>query len=171
MNPSQLSHELREENNADLTRRRWIIGLSMIGATMAQVVSLYQTGIIKELPDPPLPGFDSDRVDASEYAYSRFQTPDGFMMLTNYSITAWLAGAGGKDRAQDAPWLPIALTAKTLIDSVVAAELAREEWSENEALCAYCQIATLCSFASVALSLPEAMSAVNTLLGRKGDAL
>lgn len=160
----QLSNELRNGESADLTRRRWIIGLSMVGSTMAQVVSMYQTGIIKELPDPPLPFFDSDRVDASNYAYSRLDTPDGFMMLANYAITGWLAGAGGKDRAKENPILPIAMAGKTLLDTVTSLELAREEWSENKAFCAYCQVATACSALSFLLSIPEAMTATQYLL-------
>ncbi len=102
MNPQQLSHELRQGEGADLARRRWIIGLSIVGSAIAQAVSLYQTGIIRHLPDPPLPYFDSSRVDASTYAYSRLDSPDGPAMLVNYGITAWLAAAGGKDRAAEA---------------------------------------------------------------------
>jgi len=46
------------------------------------------------------------------------------------------------------------------------AELAREEWNENKALCAYCQVATLCSILSVALAVPEMRRAIRTLRGR-----
>ena len=166
MTPEQLSNELRNGESADLTRRRWIIGLSMVGSTMAQIVSMYQTGIIKELPDPPLSIFDSDRVDASNYAYSRLETPDGFMMLANYAITGWLAGAGGKDRARENPILPIAMAGKIFVDTVASLELAREEWSENKAFCAYCQVATLCSALSLLLALPEAITATQHLLHR-----
>jgi hypothetical protein len=56
-------------------------------------------GVIPELPDPSIPGIDSSKVDASNFAYSVLDTPDGFMMLTNYSITALLAAAGGVNRA------------------------------------------------------------------------
>jgi hypothetical protein len=120
MNPTQLSHELRQETSSDLTDRRWIIGLSLFGAFMGGIVSLYQTGIIPGLPDPPIPLFDSDRVDASDYAYKRLDTPDGFIMVTNYAITAWLAAAGGKDRAKTNPLLPLSMAVKTGIDSLVA---------------------------------------------------
>jgi uncharacterized membrane protein len=88
-------------------------------------------------------------------------------MVTNYAITAWLAGAGGEDRARQNPILPIAMGVKTLIDAAIALKLANEEWSENRAFCEYCQVATLCSLASVALSVPEMVTAVNTLLGEK----
>lgn len=166
MDPQQLSLELREGHNPDLERRRWIIGLSMLGSTMAQIVTAYQTGIVDSLPDLPIPFVDSDRVDASKYAYSRFNSPDGPIMLLNYSITAWLAAAGGQNRARENPILPIAMGIKILIDAVAAAELAREEWNENKAFCEYCQVATLCSFASLALAAPEVLTAVRTLLGQ-----
>lgn len=165
MNPRQLSHELRETVTPDLTRRRWIIGLSLVGSTMAKIVSLYQTGIISRLPDPPIPYFDSDRVDAADYAYSRFQTPDGLMMLANYAVTAWLAGAGGQDRARQNPLLPIAMGAKILFDSGSALKLAQEEWRDTKALCTYCQIATLASLVSLGLAAPETIRAVRALLG------
>jgi uncharacterized membrane protein len=106
-------------------------------------------------------------VDASDYAYKRLKAPDGPMMLVNYGITAWLAATGGKDRAQQSPLLPIALGLKVLGDTATAIELAREEWSENRALCAYCQLATLCSLVSVALAVPEMRSAIRTLRSRR----
>jgi uncharacterized membrane protein len=163
MDPRQLSRELREGGSADLTRRRWIVGLSLAGAAMGQIVSLYQTGIIQHLPDPPLQVFDSDKVDASTYAYKRLQTPDALMMVVSYGLTAWLAGAGGKNRTQDSPTLPIAMGLKILGDAAVALELGREEWAENKALCAYCQVATLCSLVSIGLAWPEFRRAAGAL--------
>ncbi|PLS79310.1 MAG: vitamin K epoxide reductase [Chloroflexi bacterium] len=163
MNPRKLSYDLRKGHSPDLARRRWIIGLNVLGTAMAQIVSLYQTGIVRRLPDPPLRYFDSSRVDASEYAYSRLRSPDGFMMLVSYGFTAWLAAAGGKDRARQNPLLPIAMGVKAVVDSAVAVELAREEWRDNQAFCAYCQIATLCSFASVIFAMPEVRRAIGYL--------
>jgi uncharacterized membrane protein len=168
MEPKQLSQELRQGKNPDMTRRRAIIGLSMLGGSMGQLVTLYQTGIVSHLPDPPGQQlFDADRVDASNYAYSRFNSPDGPIMVVNYALTGWLAAAGGLDRARRNPLIPIAMGIKLVLDSVVAAELAREEWSENKAFCEYCQVATVCSVASLALAVPEVLTAVRTLLGRR----
>ena len=164
--PSQLSRELREETSPDLARRRWTIGLTLLGTVAAQVVALYQTGLIKRLPDPPVGPFDSEKVDASDYAYKRLQTPDGFLMLGTYAVTGALVAAGGKDRATRQPWLPVAAAAKVLYDVATTIKLGREEWAENKALCAYCQAATLASFASAALALPEAARAARHLLGR-----
>ena len=60
------------------------------------------------------------------------------------------------------------MAAKTLYDAATTVKLAREEWQENRAFCAYCQSATPASFASVAFALPEAVRAARGLLGR-GD--
>ena len=154
--PRVLSRELRLQTGPDLRRRRWVFGLSLIGTVAAQIVSLLQMGLIQRLPDPPVGPFDSDRVDASDYAYSRLETPDGALMLVSYGVTAALAAAGGADRAERHPALPLALAAKAGFDAVTALQLAREEWNENRAFCAYCQAVTLASLASFALALPEA---------------
>lgn len=161
--PRQLSRELREGQTPHLRRRRWVVGLSFVGAALGKVVSLYQMGIIRRLPDLPSRYFDATRVDASDYAYKRLQTPDALLMVASYATTAILAGAGGKDRARTNPLLPIALAAKTIGDAAVALKLGREEWRENRALCGYCQAATLVSLASAALALPEAVNAVRSL--------
>ena len=171
MHPAQLSHELRDGQSPDLTRRRWIVGLSLLGTAMAQLVSAYQMGLVRRLPDPP--GrlgalFDATKVDASDYAYKRLDTPDGFLMLNTLGLTATLAAAGGKDRARETPWLPIALAAKALYDVATNVKLAREEWADNKALCEYCQVASLASVAVAALAIPEAVAAARHLLGGDG---
>ena len=165
MNPTRLSYELRKGRAPDLKRRRLIVGLSFLGAAMGQLVSLYQMGVVKRLPDPPRGPFNATKVDASDYAYSRMRSPDGLMMVTTYAVTAWLAGAGGEDRARDLPLLPLAMGLKTVYDTATALELAREEWRDNRAFCQYCQVATLASAASVALAAPEALRAVRELRG------
>ncbi|HZH26742.1 MAG TPA: vitamin K epoxide reductase family protein [Azospirillaceae bacterium] len=164
--PRELSHQLRLESDGDLHRRRWIVGLSFLGSTMAQIVGLYQMGVIRRLPDPPFGPFDSSRVDASDYAYKRMQTPDALLVLGTYAVTAILAGAGGRNRAETHPYLPIAMAAKTASDAVVAVKLGREEWAENKALCAYCQVASAATMASAVLAVPEAVRAVRHLAGR-----
>ncbi|WP_019947283.1 vitamin K epoxide reductase family protein [Hymenobacter aerophilus] len=166
MNPTQLSHELREGQSPDMTRRRWIIGLSLVGVAAGQIVSMYQTGIIHHLPDPPIGPFNSDKVDASDYGYKRLDTPDALPMIVTYGLTATLAGAGGLHRATDKPLLPVAMGAKTLFDVLNTVKLGQEEWQENKALCFYCQVATVASFASLALAIPEAVKGLKKLLGK-----
>lgn len=159
MNPTQLSRELRTARTPDLKRRRWIIGLSLVGVALGQIVTLYQTGIIRHLPDPPVGPFDSDKVDASDYAYKRLDLPDAAGMIITYGLTTALAAAGGKDRALMKPWLPLLMGAKLVGDIVTNLTLAREEWQDNKALCFYCQTASVVSVASLALAVPELLRA------------
>ena len=163
-NPGELSRGLRTGADPDLVRRRWMVGLSLFGAAMGGVVGAYQLGMVRRLPDPPVGPFDSERVDASDYAYKRLETPDGLLMMGTYAVTAILAGAGAPDRARARPWLPLALAAKAAFDVATNARLAREEWAENEALCAYCQAANVASLAIAALCLPEASRAAGRLM-------
>jgi len=167
--PRTLSRELREENGSDLTRRRWAIGLSFAGSATGMIVGAYQTGILKRLPDiAPGRVFDAEKVDASDYAYKRMQTPDGLLMAVTYGITAALLGAGGKDRARQSPALPIAASAKSAYDLATALKLGQEEWRDNKALCSWCQLATLLTAATFALTLPEAAKAARQLTSRAG---
>ena len=163
--PSQLSHELRLEASPDLTRRRWGIALSLVGAAIGGVVTAYQTGIIKRLPDI-LPGriWDAEKVDASDYAYKRLQTPDATLMVGTYAVTAAIISAGGKSRAEQAPVLPIAAALKAAFDFITCVKLGREEWAENKALCSWCQVATAISAVTLALTLPEAVRASKALV-------
>ncbi|PAX07856.1 vitamin K epoxide reductase family protein [Sphingomonas lenta] len=165
LQPSQLSHELREGTGPDLTNRRIGIGLSLLGAVLAGAVTAYQTGLVKRLPDI-LPGkiWDAEKVDASDYAYSMLQQPDGPMMLVNYGLTAMALAAGGKDRARQNPALSYVTVGKAAADFATCLALATQEWRENKKLCSYCQIATVISGATLALSLPEAIRA-----GRGGE--
>ena len=168
LSPAKLSYELRKGRTPDLRRRRWITGLSFVGSAAGMIVSLYQMGVFRRLPDLPLRLFDATKVDASDYAYKRLQMPDGPLMVASYAVTAALASAGGKDRVRDNPALPIALAAKTLYDVVVALKLAQEEWRENQALCGYCQAATVASLISAGIALPEAVRAVQHVMASEG---
>ncbi len=68
LEPQKLRRELQRGNSENLGRRRAIIGLSLLGMGAMTMVSLFQTGVIKHLPDPPIDGFDLDKVNSSETA-------------------------------------------------------------------------------------------------------
>lgn len=160
LGPKELSIQLRTERSPELRRRRWMLGLQLVGVAAGSIVGLFQMGILKRLPDLPSRWFDATRVDASEYGYKYLQVPDALLMIANYAGTAILVGIGGKDRARYLPAAPLALTAKALADVATNLFLARQEWKYNKAFCGYCQSATIASLATVLLSLPEARRAL-----------
>ncbi len=86
MRPRELSRQLRRGSGGDLRRRRGIVGLSLLASASMGLITLYQMGIIRHLPEPPLPGLDADEVDASGEAYARLQTPDAALGLERISF-------------------------------------------------------------------------------------
>ncbi|WP_375429483.1 vitamin K epoxide reductase family protein [uncultured Sphingomonas sp.] len=166
LSPSQLSEQLRGGSAPDLNRRRVGVALSLAGAAIAGVVTAYQTGLIKRLPDI-LPGavWDAEKVDASDYAYRNLQQPDGPMMLVNFGLTAMALAAGGADRARENPALPLVAAGKAAIDLALCGVLAAQEWRDNKALCSWCQVATALSAATLGLAVPEAVRALRAVEG------
>lgn len=154
-----LSRTLREGDGPFLSDRRRITAL-MLGASASMgLIAAYQMGLIRHLPDPPLPYFDADKVDASAQAYRYGSAPDGTWGLLNYAATLVLAAMGGADRAERHPWLPLALAAKVSADAAGAAKLTADQWTKHRAFCGWCLAAAGATFAAVPAVLPEAKAA------------
>lgn len=163
MKPRQLSQELRHGSGHFLEERRGVIALSLTAISCMGLIALYQTGIIRRLPDLPLPFMDADKVDASDEAYAKLQTPDAFIGLGSYAVTMGLAAMGGKNRAQEQPWIPIALAAKAGADALQAAKLSYDQWGKHKVFCIWCLGAAAATFAIIPLVLGEAAAAVRQL--------
>ncbi|MBW3653804.1 MAG: hypothetical protein KY433_09475, partial [Actinobacteria bacterium] len=134
----RVSDDLRRGSSEHLTRRRRQTAL-VLGATAAmEIIALYQTGILRRLPDPPVPGVDSDKVDASGEAYEVLRTPDATISIANYGVTLALITMGGADRWRDRPLVPLLAAAKLASDAAGGAVLTVEQVTRHKALCAYC---------------------------------
>jgi len=162
----RVSDALRRETSDDLARRRRQ-ALLMLGAIGSMgVVTAYQTGVLRRLPDPPLPGVDSAAVDASGEAYELLKTPDGALAIASYGATLALVAMGAGDRAQRAPVIPLLAAAKLGVDAAGAAWLTLEQVTKHRALCAYSLAAAAATWAALPLALPEARTAWRALAGR-----
>ncbi len=166
VSPQELIKDLREETGAFLPERRRIVGLSVLASLPMGIIALYQVGLLRHLPDPPLPRFNSDKVDGSEEAFAWLSTPDAVLGLASYAGTAVLAAMGGKDRARRQPWIPLALAAKVSADALQAARLTRSQVTKHHAFCLGCLTAAGATFASLSPAFREARAALGTLLGR-----
>ncbi len=163
MTPAQLSKELRTAEGDFLEERRGVIVLSLTAIGCMSLIALYQSGIIRRLPDLPLPLMDAEKVDASEEAYSHFQMGDAFIGLGSYAATMGLAAMGPKNRAEEQPWIPLALAAKAGVDALQAGKLTYDQWAKHKAFCVWCLIAAAATFASVPLVMGEAAVAARQL--------
>ena len=81
MKAATLSRALRHASDPFLARRRAIAALSLTAIGAMGLISLYQLGLIRHLPEPPLPYFDADKVDAAPEADQYLAMPDGVLGL------------------------------------------------------------------------------------------
>ena len=150
-----------------MRHRRAVVGLSLVGMASMAATSLLQIGVIRHLPDPPLKGFNSDKVNLSREAFP-LGIPDGTLALTSFALNLPLAGYGGPDRARSAPWAPLLAGAKAALDAAVAGWYFYQMPAREKAWCGYCITAALASFAILMLTLPEARRAfVSSRLARR----
>lgn len=161
----RVSDDLRRGASPALRDRRRTAVLMLVASGCMAAVSLYQLGLVRHLPDPPLPGFDSDRVDASGEAYRLGAAADAPLGLVSYAATLALAAMGPDERAREKPWIPLVQAAKVLVDAGAAVVLTAEQVSKHRALCSYCLLAAAATVAAVPATLPEARQAWRTLRG------
>lgn len=166
MTPRELSHYLRTGRDAELRRRRAVVCLSLAAAATMGLIGAYQVGIIRHIPEPPLPGLDAEKVNGSDEAYSKLHTPDALLGLGSYAVTAALAAAGGQGRARSHPWLPLATAGKVWFDAANALKLTWDQGAKHKAFCLWCLLATACTVGMLPLVYPEAREALAHLFGR-----
>lgn len=157
--PTALSWALREGQTPDLNRRRQVVGLSLVAAAAMGVVSLYQMGLVRKLPEPPGRHFDAAKVSGSAQGYAVLEMPDAPLALMSYATTLTLAAMGGADRARRMPLLPLALAGKVALDALVSAKLSADQATRYKAACIWCLSASAATWAMVPLVMPEAKEA------------
>jgi hypothetical protein len=119
LEPQGFRRELQRGQSENLGRRRAVIGLSLVGMAAMTAVALFQTGVIEYLPDPPIDGFDSGKVNSSDTAYA-LGVPDGTLSLASLAANIPMAAFGGKNRQKEQPIVPILAAGKAVVEAVVA---------------------------------------------------
>ncbi|HWK10780.1 MAG TPA: vitamin K epoxide reductase family protein [Vicinamibacterales bacterium] len=140
-----------------------MIALSLAAAGSMGLIALYQSGLIRHIPEPPLPRLDADKVDASAEAFERLEVGDAFLGFVSYGVTMTLAAMGSPDRAMRQPWIPLALAGKVAFDVGMAAKLTVDQWTKHKAFCFWCLVAATATFAAAPLVVGETRRALATL--------
>lgn len=161
-----VSDALRRQDSPHLRARRRVAALQVVSTAALSVVALYQFGLLRSVPEPPLPGLDADAVDASGEAYVLLHTPDSALGIASAGTSLVLAGMGGADRADRTPLLPLAMLAKCLVDATSALYLTAEQLTKHKRVCSYCTVSALALVASVPAAWPEARDALRALRDR-----
>jgi len=159
MSPEELSRALREGSEPFLKKRRWIVGLALYNIVAMGAISLFQMGILKHVPEVPLPGEDADKINGSAQAYAILQTPDAVLAIGSYAATAALAAMGPPDRARTLPWAALGMGVKAVADAAFAVKLLIDQPTKYKAYCTWCVTGALATLAVLPLALPEARAA------------
>jgi hypothetical protein len=167
MTAQDLGQELRDGTGNFLGHRRVAASLTLVGMTSLAVISLYQIGIFKRLPEPSSSVLDAGKVNGSAEAYGILNTPDAVLGLGSYAATLGLIAMGGPDRARSQPWIPLALAAKSSLDSFQAGALTGKSWCKFRAFSLYSLVTALCTFLVLPFVLPEARAAWKKLKGTR----
>ena len=158
-----VSDDLRRGAGALLDRRRRLAGLSLGSIAAFVGVAAYQTGVVRHLPEPPIPLLDADSVDASGEAYQQLKTPDATLGIASSAIILVLIGMGDGRRAKERPWVPLAMAAKVGFDALGGLYLTAEQATKHRKLCGWCLVATAAYLAMVPQVVPEARTALAEL--------
>jgi hypothetical protein len=161
--PSRLRQQIQHSESDDMRRRRAIAGLSLLGIASMVPVVLYQTGIIRHLPDPPVGNFDSDKVNGSDTAFG-YGGGDAPLSVLTHALSLAAAAFGGSDRTQQRPWLPAAAAGLAGAQAGVAAVYLFYQMPKvDKAWCPYCITDALMHMGTFALTLPEAKRALTRM--------
>lgn len=163
MDTLAIRDELRNGNGSDLNQRRKVILLSAIGLIDFSIISLYQTGVIKHLPDLPHRLFDSDHVNASEDAY-QFGAPDGPISATAYAAAMVLASVGGSEKTGRRPLFDIALGATLAGNALGGIYYLYNMIFKQKKICLYCTTGAAINIASLLIAAPAVLKSTKQLL-------
>ncbi|HWH28336.1 MAG TPA: vitamin K epoxide reductase family protein [Mycobacteriales bacterium] len=162
----RLSDALRRGDTRFLRDRRRTAVLQTAAAGLLSVVGLYQFGVLRSVPEPPLPVLDADRVDASGEAYRVLRTPDATLGIASAGVSLVLVGMGGERRHEQLPWVPLLLAAKSLLDAAGGTYLFAEQLTKHRRICSWCTASAALLVATVPAVLPEARAAWRALRTR-----
>lgn len=164
MDAIAIRNELRDGNSKALDARRKVIALSALGLVDFSIISLYQTGIIRHLPDPPYRIFDSDKINASGEAY-QFGAPDGPISAVAYATSMVLASAGGSEKTGRRPGFDLALGATVAGNAIGAVYYLYDMIFKQKKICPYCVTGAAINIASAIIIAPTVVRSVRKILG------
>lgn len=133
----QLRSDLQSGSGDDLWRRRTIINLSLLGIGTMAAATLFQTGIFKHLPDPPIENFDADAVTSSHVAFA-LGLADAGLSVASLAANVPAAPFGGEKRFISKPLIPIAFVGKAVTEAVIAGWFFYQMATKERKWCAYC---------------------------------
>lgn len=139
--------KIRKDKSTETGHRRSVAALAAAGLVDFSLISLYQLGYFKKLPDFPGKVFDTEKVNTSKDAVI-LGMPDGVLSLGGYALTMLLATAASRSKKRSR-LLDLALGAVVLGQAVGAAQYLYTMAFVQKRICVYCVAAAGINFASL----------------------
>lgn len=139
--------EVRENSSEAASCRRDIATLATVGLIDFGLISLFQLGAIRQLPDLPGKLFDTEKVNSSKDAVI-LGLPDGVVSLGAYTATIGLATAATRFKKQSRV-LDVALAGILLGQALGAAQYLVNMTAVQKKVCIYCVAGAAINFAAL----------------------
>lgn len=139
--------KIRRDSSTATACRRDIAALAAAGLLDFSLISLFQMGKIRELPDLPGKVFDTHKVNSSEDAVV-MGLPDGVVSLGAYTATMMLAMAATRYKKQSR-LLDVALGGVLLGQAAGAAHYLVNMTTVQKKACIYCIAGAVINFAAL----------------------
>ena len=139
--------EMRADTSAKTRGRRQIAALAAIGLIDFSIISLFQMGFLKSIPDVPGKIFDSDKVNTSKDAVL-LGIPDGVLGLCAYAGTMLLAVAASR-KSRFSGFFDFLLGGILIGQAAGGAHYLYNMATVQKKVCIYCVTGALVNFAAV----------------------
>lgn len=159
MRTAAIRQELLTGTGEELEKRRMIMALSAVGLVDFAIISLYQAGVIKRLPELPIKSFDSNKVNAAPEAY-QMGAPDGTISALVYAGNMVLATAGGTEASGRKPVFDILLGSTIAGNAAGALYYLYDMIFKQNKVCPYCIAGAAINIASAVIVAPLALKAL-----------
>ena len=159
MEVQKIKNELRKEDNAELDVKRRIALLASLGLLDFLIISLYQLGIIRKLPDVSVKGIDSNYVNASDEAY-KMGLPDGPVSAAVYILILVLVGVKGTKNSGRGPVWDVLLGGAIAANAAGALDYLRVMIFKQKKICPYCLAGAIINFIMLKLFAGKALGAL-----------
>ncbi|AKD05361.1 vitamin K epoxide reductase family protein [Pontibacter korlensis] len=146
-NEKTVINEIREDSSKATQCRRDIAALSALGLINFSLISLFQLGYIRKMPDLPGKVFDTRKVNTSKEAVL-LGMPDGVVSLGAYTATMALATAATRFR-KPSRVLDVAMGGVVLGQALGGALYLINMATVQKRACIYCIAGAAINFASL----------------------
>jgi len=139
--------KIRNDSSEATEYRRQIAALAAVGLIDFSLISLFQLGFIRRLPDLPGEVFDTEKVNTSEDAVL-LGMPDGVISLGGYTATMLLAAAASRYK-KPSRLLDVAMGGIVLGQAAGGALYLYNMAFVQKKVCLYCVAGAVINFASL----------------------